>query len=209
MQLEPVNVTPVIAQLSSEDAQTLRSAGLTVDELVRAAAEVLRQSQIRATAPAHGLSAKEEEFLKQAGAKGVGEPAPGAIARNVAVVSEEYGELLKAALTGRQIASRLGVTPGRVSQRAAKGQLFGMMGRNGMVVYPAFQLCENQLLPGLDQVVAAIPRGANAVAVARFFMTPHPDLHSTEGLVSPRDWLLAGNDPRVVVPLASELVGAI
>lgn len=195
--------------LDRDDARTFQAAGISAEALLHAAAEVLRQTGLRTIAPARGLSAQEEAFLRASGAKGVGETAEDAIARNVARVSEEYDTLLRTAMTGRQIAELLRVTPGRISQRAAQCSLYTMSGRGGAVVYPAFQVCGDCLLPGLEQVIAALPLGANPVAVARFFNTQHPDLATPNGVLSPRDWLLAGNDPRTVAVLASDIAGII
>lgn len=195
--------------LDGEDARTFHSAGISAEALLHAAAEVLRQTGLRTLAPARGLSSAEEAFLRAAGAKGVGDIANDAVARNVARVSEEYDALLRAAMSGRQIAELLGVTPGRISQRAAQCSLYTMSGRGGAVVYPAFQVCGDRLLPGLEQVIVAIPLGANPVAVARFFRVPHPDLATSNGVLSPREWLLAGNDPHIIADLASDIAGII
>ena len=57
-------------------------------------------------------------------------------------------------------------------------------------------------------VVRALRPGAHPVAIQNFFASPNPDLYLDEGEerpLSPRDWLLSGGGPEVLVPLAEEL----
>lgn len=195
--------------LDQEDVRTFEAAGISAVDLLHAAAEMLRQTGLRTIAPARGLSAQEEAYLRAAGAVEVGETADDAIARNLARLGEEYDALLKTAMTGRQMAELLGVTPGRISQRVTECSIYTMSGRGGEALFPAFQVCGNRLLPGLSQVVKGIPPGANAIAVARFFTTPHADLATPSGVLSPRDWLLAGNGPGIVTDLARDIAGIV
>jgi hypothetical protein len=69
---------------------------------------------------------------------------------------------------------------------------------------PRFQFERKQVLPGLREVVSALPEGQNPLDVAEWFLSPNPDLEldDPEGPLSPREWLRRGESVAVVVKLA-------
>jgi hypothetical protein len=62
-------------------------------------------------------------------------------------------------------------------------------------------------VPGLGEVVPALPEELHPLSVHRWFVTPDADLASEETgrELSPREWLLAGYEPSVVAELAADL----
>jgi len=114
----------------------------------------------------------------------------------------EYALLRSTALTTRQAADRLGVNDSRVRQRLGEDALFGIKA-GGEWRLPLFQFAPDGLVPGIDRVLAQLPRNLNPVVVHRWFRTPNPDLEGADGNArSPLDWLQTGNDPDVVAELA-------
>jgi hypothetical protein len=69
---------------------------------------------------------------------------------------------------------------------------------------PRFQFERKQVLPGLREVISALPEGLNPLDVAEWFLSPNPDLEleKQDAPASPRDWLLKGENVAVVVKLA-------
>lgn len=121
----------------------------------------------------------------------------------------EYARLLQSSLNVEQAAARLEVNPSRIRQRLAAEPrtLYGVKeGRSWRL--PQFQFAGKKLVPGIDQVLATLPRDLHAVAVQRWFTTPHSDLHADpeeEQSIAPLDWLRSGGDPEVVAELAREI----
>ena len=72
---------------------------------------------------------------------------------------------------------------------------------------PIFQLEDGRLLPGLEEILAALPEELHPIAVCNWFMTPNVDLvpKDLEHPLSPREWLLAGRSPKTVAELAADL----
>lgn len=118
-----------------------------------------------------------------------------------------YAALLASSLTTSEAAALLDVSEGRVRQRLGEGTLYGVKaGRENRL--PAFQFGGGGEVPGIGRVVKAMRPGAHPVAAANFFSTPNPDLYldeEEEHSLSPRDRLLSGGDPGVLVPLVEEL----
>jgi hypothetical protein len=57
----------------------------------------------------------------------------------------------------------------------------------------------------LRKVIAAIPEGTSAVTLERVMTQPSQELYVDGRPVSPRHWLLAGNEPGAVVDLVQQL----
>jgi hypothetical protein len=125
---------------------------------------------------------------------------PNALARTAA----EYAALHDTSLTVAETAQRLGVDPSRVRQLLAARKLYGLQIKGAWRI-PAFQFEGERLLPGLDEVVPALPKDLHPVGIFHWFTEPNPDLSSEEHRMSPRDWLLAGYPPRAVAELATDL----
>lgn len=117
------------------------------------------------------------------------------------------GHIRATALPIGLAARRLGVTDGRLRQRISEGDLLSIRGSDGRShLIPAFQFTENGELPGLRKVLAAVRPGVKLLTIYGFFMTPQPDLEDEHGdAVTPVEWLMAGEDARVVAELASDI----
>ena len=195
--------------IDQSDVTTLEKAGIDdVGALVAVAADFVRRCPVREPSrPVVPLSASEQEFLRSTGARGLDadDAAVAAAERsNLMILAAEYGQLVASADSAARVAERLGVKASRVRQRVGDRSLYSIEASGGRV-FPVFQFAGSRTLPGLDRVLGALDPDAHPVAVARFFLTPTPDLESdlVDGVVSPRDWLLAGLPVGPVAELAA------
>ncbi|TCP44782.1 hypothetical protein EV191_11967 [Tamaricihabitans halophyticus] len=112
--------------------------------------------------------------------------------------------LRDSALTVPDAARALGVDTSRVRHRLADGRLSGWKDRRGWRL-PAWQFTPNGTLPGLASVLAAVSPEQPPLVLAAFMTTVQVDLSLDDQPATPRQWLLAGGDPRPVAALASTL----
>jgi hypothetical protein len=106
------------------------------------------------------------------------------------------------ALSVAGAADRIGVDASRIRHRLSEGQLMGWKDRGGWRL-PVWQFTDDDVLPGLGTVLAAVPADQPALVVAAFMTTPQNLLGDPP--VTPRDWLLAGGAPKRVAALMSVL----
>lgn len=118
-----------------------------------------------------------------------------------------YQRLRATSLTVEETARRLGVNASRVRQRLAERSLYGVKdGTNWLL--PAFQFRADGLVPGVDTVLRRLPSDIGALAAARWFGSPNPDLRTRddqERPLTPLQWLLGGNPPEMAAELAAAL----
>jgi hypothetical protein len=145
------------------------------------------------------LSAHEVAVLREGGLM-VGEGAPPSRVRGPGA----YEELLRSSLSTPDAAVRLGLTDARVRQRIRERSLFAVRhGRSWKL--PAVQFTDDGLVPGIEQVIAAIPADMSPVAAVGFLTTPQPELARAGHVLTPRDWLCETGDPLPVLRLARDL----
>lgn len=121
----------------------------------------------------------------------------------------EFSALIASALSSKEAGKLLGVDASRIRQRLTgrRPTLYGVKWR-GEWLLPRFQFAGKAEVPGLGEVVPHLDPSLNPVAVARWFLSPSPDLLAETGggkAASPRDWLLDGHSPREVARLAEDL----
>lgn len=114
----------------------------------------------------------------------------------------EHAVLRDTALSVGQAAERVGVDGSRIRHRVSSRHLIGWKDRGGWRL-PAWQFTDDDVLPGLETVLAAMPTDQPALVLANFMTTPQDDLLLGERRVSPREWLMAGGDPLRVAELAA------
>lgn len=115
-----------------------------------------------------------------------------------------YAALVAGGLSVAEVAVMLHVDESRVRQRLAKRTLYGVK-LDGAWRVPTFQFADGRLIPGIDAVVSVLPPDLNPVSIYQWFTLPDDDLIIDDEAVSPRDWLLHGEDVAAVVPLAASL----
>ncbi len=115
-----------------------------------------------------------------------------------------YGALLAGGVTVVEAAARLGIDASRVRHRLADRSLYGIRLRSGWRL-PAYQFTDNRAVPGLGEVLPALPQDLHPVAVWRWLTTPIADFALDGHALSPLGWLSAGGDPGPVATLAADL----
>jgi hypothetical protein len=115
----------------------------------------------------------------------------------------DFVALVETSLTAARAARLLGVDVSRIRQRLRERSLFGVE-YDGEWRLPRFQFERRKALPGLAQVLAALPADVNALDVAEWFLSPNPDLELEREprALSPREWLLRGLPPERAAALA-------
>jgi hypothetical protein len=154
--------------------------------------------------PPPALTEAEAEALASGGS---GRPVPEAAMAAAALEVAAHDEIVEAALSVGDAAERLGVNPSRVRQRLAERSLYGIK-HAGAWRLPSFQFTKRGLVRGIDVVFRALPADLSALAVARWFETPNPDLctrDDDERALTPLDWLAKGHPPSAPAELANTL----
>jgi hypothetical protein len=143
-----------------------------------------------------------EPFVAEPDPRG-GHPPDGALPGGDPLVQSvaDYMALLETSYTTSEASKHLKVDVSRVRQRLREGTLFGVE-YDGERRLPRFQFERRQVLPGLREVMAALPAGLNPLDVAQWFLAPNPDLEAGQVNLSPREWLLRGKPVEAVAALA-------
>lgn len=121
----------------------------------------------------------------------------------------DFEVFLRDSLTLEQAGRLLRLSPGRLRQRLGPRSrtLYGFKeGRSWRI--PRFQMDRRgRLVHGITKVIPSIREHAHPLAVATWFLTPHPDLVASgkEQPATPLAWLSAGLAPEVVAELAREI----
>lgn len=158
------------------------------------------------TDPASDLPEEEVAALREGGVVLEGDETArretGALARTMAT----YAALIETSPRAAEAAGKLGVDPSRVRQMLASGRLYGFQVKGEWRI-PLFQFDGDRLLPGMEEVAAALRPGFHPVSVYRWFTSPSPDLAppDLDRDLSPREWLQAGYPPRAVADIATHL----
>ena len=189
----------------------LEPSATAVRKLFRASARALmvnrplREVATPASEPAAVLSKGELKALQEAGLST--KPWSSDVARDPLTMSiVDYMALIETALSTAETATMLDVDVSRIRQRIRERSLYGVE-YEGEWRLPRFQFERNKVLPGLAEVLHALPAGLNPLDVATWFLAPNIDLEADEVAtpMSPRAWLLRGGSPSTAVRLARHL----
>ncbi len=118
----------------------------------------------------------------------------------------QYMALLEESLSATEAAKMLHVDVSRIRQRLRERSLFGVE-HEGAWRLPRFQFERRMVIPGLAQVLKALPADLFPLDVVDWFVLPDPDLQleSDAEPLSPREWLISGRPVEAVVALAGDL----
>src|SRR5882672_10598892 len=121
----------------------------------------------------------------------------------------EYMGLLEESLSAAEAAKLLHVDVSRVRQRLRERSLFGIE-HEGSWRLPRFQFERRLVIPGLAQILKALPPDLFPLDVVDWFLLPDSDLQldSDTAPASPREWLLSGRPIEAAVMLARDLTRA-
>ncbi len=193
------------------DREVLELPVSAVRKLFRASARALmanrplREVAAPASEPTVVLSEAELEALQQVGLSTkpwTTDAAEDPLAKTIV----DYMALLETSLSTAEAATILNVDVSRIRQRIRERTLFGIE-YEGQWRLPRFQLERTKVLPGLAEVLSALPSEINSLDVATWFLQPNIDLEVDEKgtPVSPRAWLLLGRSPRTIAQLVRYL----
>jgi hypothetical protein len=152
----------------------------------------------------HGLSAGELAALEAVGLSTV--PFEAGADDPLMQSIGDYMALLETSFTTSEAAKYLKVDASRIRQRLRERSLYGI-DYDGARRLPRFQFEREQVIPGVREILAALPPGLNPLDVAEWFLSPNADLEvdAQENPLSPREWLLSGKPVEAVVALARGL----
>lgn len=182
-----------------------------VRKLFRASARALmanrplREVATAASEPAAVLSKAELKALEAAGLSTkpwVSDVAQDPLTKTIV----DYMALIETSLSTAEAAAMLGVDVSRIRQRIRERSLYGVE-YEGEWRLPRFQFERNKVLPGLTEVLSALPAELNPLDVATWFLEPNIDLEADEDVppMSPRAWLLRGGSAGTAAKLARHL----
>jgi hypothetical protein len=184
--------------------------GLLAEDIAARLAEieaVRMELEPRLSSSAASLTAQEEKILVKGGLKD-DDLRTSAKDNPLVRTAAEYANLVRDSYSTDQAATLLDVNSSRIRQRVARDPrtLYGIRLSHGWRI-PKFQFDGRRLIPGIEQVLPALPRDVHPVAVHRWFTLPNVDLvdESEEARLSPLDWLRTGRSPQIVAELAADL----
>jgi hypothetical protein len=121
----------------------------------------------------------------------------------------QYMALLEESLSATEAAKLLHVDVSRVRQRLRERSLFGIE-HEGSWRLPCFQFERRLVIPGLAQILKALPLDLFPLDIVDWFVLPDPDLQLDRDAapLNPREWLLSGRPIEAVVTLARDLTRA-
>lgn len=108
----------------------------------------------------------------------------------------------RSSLTTREVSERYGMAPANIRRMVAQKSLYvAGRTRRSQHLFPAWQFREDGPLPGLREVIEAIPGDFHPLDVETFMTTANEALDDR----SPAAWLSGGGDPGRIAELAAEL----
>ncbi|MGC1457189.1 MAG: hypothetical protein WA825_02805 [Steroidobacteraceae bacterium] len=118
----------------------------------------------------------------------------------------QYMALLEESVSTAEAAKLLRVDVTRVRQRLRERSLYGLE-YEGAWRLPRFQFERRLIIPGLAQILKALPPDLFPLDVLDWFLLPEPELQleSDAAPLSPRAWLLSGRPIDAVVKVARDL----
>jgi hypothetical protein len=186
-----------------EDVLAGAGSRLSVGDLAAGLRSLLAGALVRDESP---MTAAEAAYLREHSGlpvEGGEDLARAAVNRGVQAVTQVVATSLSAA----EVAARADVDASTVRHWVGRGEVLSVAARGKR--FPAFQFGEDgRPLPGLREVLAALPEGLHPLSVDRLMTSPDTDLVVEGRPVSPREWLLAGGDPAAVVAVAGTVAYA-
>lgn len=151
--------------------------------------------------PANELTAAERDAVLRGG--GSFDNLPSGVPDPRALGAAQFTALLANSYTVEEVAKMLNVDRSRVRQRLGERSLYGVKLRGSWRI-PRFQFVDCDLIPGMEQVIAAMPANMDLLGWFNWFTLPDPDLEIDDVAVSPAEWLRRGGDPGIVAAMAAD-----
>ncbi|ERG64477.1 MULTISPECIES: hypothetical protein [Agrococcus] len=160
---------------------------------------------LEASADPEPLTAGERSFLMQHAGVEEAKLSDRSLRRAAAVVgvstSMAQARAGDAAITTAEAAALTGIAPSNIRRLIAGGRLltFGLS-KSGSHLLPRWQFTEGGVVPGIREVVRALPVDYHPLDIATFMQAPVVEL----GGRAPAEWLSGGGSVDRVVELAAE-----
>ncbi len=120
--------------------------------------------------------------------------------RRSRIVAESVQHVYAQTLSAAQVADLTGKSRSQITRDLNSRKLYGLsLGRHWRI--PSWQFTDGRALPGLADVVPAIPDHLHPTSVEGFMTTPQEDLDSR----TPVFYLRTGGNPAVVAEMVAEL----
>ena len=191
--------------------QLIERTGLSISapEFIREVETVVgarryRPVRVADAEPAEELDRSTRAALERMGADFT--PFPADRSHPADVVRAAFAALRADSDAPDEVARHLGRDVSRVRQRIRDRTLWAITGTDGARL-PRVQFEEDGTeIPGMGEVVAALPADLHPVAVFRFLTTTDPGLvlPGSDEPLSPRDWLRSGGQPDAVASIARD-----
>jgi hypothetical protein len=153
------------------------------------------------TAPGTAPLPEQHRAVLRAG--GLDLDAAGAYAKAATRTAADYAALVASSLSVPDAAARLGVDGSRVRHRIGAGELWALRGPGRRRLLPALQFtASGGLVPGLPEVLRALPDDLHPLEVSGFLTARRSDLQLRGRDQSPIEWLVRGGGVAEVVAAA-------
>lgn len=161
--------------------------------------------QNRAVSPEQALTLGERLALKAVGLVTTVGTARLADQARQKSLAEFFDLVVHRSAKTQEVAALLHVDPSRIRQRIRERSLFAV-NVDGQSRIPLTQFEQGAVIPGLIDVLAALPPDMTALEFVGWFELPTADLADDEDVPqSPREWLLSNGTVAPVIALASGL----
>ena len=185
---------------SSTITGVLARRGLVAQERDLAHALELALGRYLTAAGAAPLPEQQRAVLR---AGGLDLGADGAYAAAATRTAADYAALVATSLSVPEAAARLGVDGSRVRHRIAAGELWALHGPGRRRLLPSLQFATSGgLVPGLPEVLRALPDDLHPLEVSGFLTGRRPELRLRGRDQSPVEWLVRGGGVAEVVAAA-------
>ncbi len=119
----------------------------------------------------------------------------------------DYARLIESGLTTEQVGSKLHVDVAAVRKRIDERTLWAIKD-NGRWLLPALQFDEDGVIPGMDRIIRLVSVGMHPLSVCGLLTGPSPELSPGGAPVSLVEWLRAGGDITLAVPVVQHGIWA-
>ena len=158
----------------------------------------------------HPLSEQEKQLLKSGGATGLDGERPAVMQESTKSYFKSFLDIIQTSYSPEQLLAESGVAPDIMSALVDQGQVLVIKTPEGDR-YPRLQFHRSSggilPIPGLSLILNEMNWQIDAVSLNEFLKRPCQDLEDpdTGVALSPRTWLLKGNNPEEVAQLLRAL----